>query len=58
MCQVSHGRCQLSHVRCDVSGVRSQVSHVPYHVSPVTQPKTINSHSNPLECIKFSLTEK
>ena len=41
--------CHMSGVRCQVSGVRCQVSHVACHVSPVTQPKNINGHSNPLE---------
>ena len=56
--QVSHVRCQVSYVRCQLSGVRSQVSHVPCYVSPVTQPKNIYGHSNPLQCIKLSVTEK
>ena len=58
MCQVSHVRCQVSHVRCEVWGVRSQVSHVPCYVSLVTQSKNIKGRSNPLEFIKFSVTEK
>ena len=48
-CHMSGVRCQVSGIRCHMSGVRCQVSHVPCHVSPVTQPKNINGHSNPLE---------